>query len=211
VVDRTGAKAFDTISVIRDDGAPTLARTIPSDTTAVAFDSTSLVFAWNALDVSGVKSVAIGGKTALRTGSVWSIRVDLAPGTNQFVAVAEDSLGNKSSDTVRIRRLPDTQGPKIASIDGLGGRLVAYDSASAPRGVDDLRRWWRQSRQHRRQFRQRIFGPLPSDGRAQAWTKFGSHRSRRQRRKHPPRFSHCGAAPRHGHPSGGCRRSHRSI
>jgi hypothetical protein len=132
VSDRTGAKAYDTITVVRDDGTPTLARTIPSDTTAVAFDSTSLVFAWNALDVSGVKSVAIGGKAAVRTGSVWSIRMDLAPGTNPFVAVAEDSLGNKSSDTVRIRRLPDTQAPKIASIDGLGGRLVAYDSASAP-------------------------------------------------------------------------------
>jgi hypothetical protein len=132
VSDRTGAKAYDTITVVRDDGAPALARTLPVDTAAVVFDSTSLVFAWNASDVSGVKSVTIGGKPATRTGSVWLVRLDLVPGTNRFVAIAEDSLGNPASDTVKIRRLADTQGPTIAAIEGVGARQVNYDSASAP-------------------------------------------------------------------------------
>jgi alpha-tubulin suppressor-like RCC1 family protein len=132
VSDRTGAKAYDTITVVRDDGAPALARTAPADTAAVVFDSTSLVFAWNASDVSGVKSVAIGGKPATRTGTVWSVRLNMAQGPNQFVAVAEDSLGNTTSDTVKIRRLADTQGPTIAAIEGFGARQVNYDSASVP-------------------------------------------------------------------------------
>lgn len=135
IADRSGLKAFDTITVIRDDGVPTLARVAPSDTNAVPFDSASVTLAWSVTDVSGVRSVAIGGKNATRSESVWTAQLGLVPGTNEVIVVAEDSLGNIARDTLRLTRKPDTQGPRIEPIENLGTRLVPYDSASIPVAV----------------------------------------------------------------------------
>jgi uncharacterized Zn-binding protein involved in type VI secretion len=136
VTDRTGATASDTISVVRDDGPPTLRRIVPADTTAVLFDSSSLSFEWYVSDISGVRRVTIGGKVATRSGNIWTARVELVAGSNRIIAVAEDSLGTRATDTFALRRLPDRQAPKVASIEGLGARWVPFDSASIPVG------WW---------------------------------------------------------------------
>lgn len=135
VVDRSGLKAFDTITVIRDDGIPSLNRVVPVDTNAVPFDSVSITLAWSVTDVSGVRSVLIGNKNATRSESVWTARVDLVAGANEVVVVAEDSLGNIARDTLRLTRKPDTQGPRIEPIENLGARLVPYDSANIPVAV----------------------------------------------------------------------------
>lgn len=136
VTDRSGLKTFDTITVIRDDGIPSLIRVTPADTTAVPFDSASITLGWSVTDVSGVRSVVIGNKNATKSESVWSARVDLMPGKNEVVVVAEDSLGNIARDTLKLTRKPDTQGPRIEPIEGLGSRLVPYDSASVPVAVN---------------------------------------------------------------------------
>ncbi len=132
VTDQTGSTATDTISVVRDDGPPTLRRILPTDTTAVLFDSTSVALGWSVSDVSGVRRVTVGGKAATQSGTNWTARINLVPGSNQIIAVAEDSLGTLATDTFRLRRLPDLQAPTIKSVDGLGARLVPFDSATVP-------------------------------------------------------------------------------
>lgn len=136
VVDRSGLKAFDTITVIRDDGIPSLNRVVPVDTTAVPFDSASITLGWSVTDVSGVRSVSIGNRNATRSESVWTARVDLVPGENEVVVVAEDSLGTIARDTLKLTRKPDTQGPRIEPVEGFGSRLVPYDSSSIPVAVN---------------------------------------------------------------------------
>jgi len=102
-------RAKDTIAPRIDPSAATVGQEL-------SFDSSSILLAWSVTDNHKLDSVVIGGAAAMEVDGNWTRRVPLAVGENVVRIEAKDSTGNRSSKEVKIVRKPDTQAPKLVSM-----------------------------------------------------------------------------------------------
>lgn len=102
------AAAFDSI-------APKIEKAAPRGDTTVASTTSSLKLSWKVTDDSTLSQVSVNGtKLIVGTDGLYSTTQPLTVGPNGFVLEAKDARGNTRLDTLKVSRLADATGPKIA-------------------------------------------------------------------------------------------------
>lgn len=102
------AAAFDSI-------APKIEKAAPRGDTTVASTTSSLKLSWKVTDDSTLGQVSVNGtKLIVGTDGLYSTTQPLTVGPNGFVLEAKDARGNTRLDTLKVSRLADATGPKIA-------------------------------------------------------------------------------------------------
>lgn len=108
----------DTVVITRggDVTAPVIARKNPTVDTSVAYTTTSISASWTVTDAVKIGTVTINGTTINGSSNVYAITVSLSVGTNKIYVVATDSVGNKSTDTIKVVR--NAAAPTLGSSSG---------------------------------------------------------------------------------------------
>lgn len=140
-----GAMEYFTVVRKKDDKTPVVVQKSGSRT--VGFDSTSATASWVVTDNHKLASISIQGVlVALRADGVYSTTAKLAVGENTFAIQATDSTGNTATDTIRIARQDDKQGPSVQIVYPVPDLVLEYASATVavrvktddPSGIDSV-------------------------------------------------------------------------
>ncbi len=113
--DSTGNVSKDSVVVTRvwkDTSAPVLLRGPGTTSRAIDFDSASVRVSWTVSDSSPVR-VRINDSLIEGTNGVFSLVAPLISTETKVVILAEDTAGNRASDTVTITKNGDLQPPKL--------------------------------------------------------------------------------------------------
>lgn len=113
-------KGSDTIApvVARSTGMPN-----PGDTMTVPWRTSSVNLAWTITDATKLAVTLDGEAFTSSSVNTWTTSRQLAFGLNEFRLLAKDTLGNSSTDTLRVRRLKDTTHPVVKRGDAMAATV----------------------------------------------------------------------------------------
>jgi hypothetical protein len=134
---RSGAMQADTATLFApptppDTTAPLLRFVSPAPDSVLQSGLVRLDATVEALDPSGVDSVWIGGRMAMRTDSLWTVKglvLDSADTLVKIEASARDRRGNRTTTNIRLRRVRaiDTTPPVTVPKDSVAPTVVRQD------------------------------------------------------------------------------------
>lgn len=126
--DSVGNRAQDSVVVIRskDTQAPKVVRASGTSDLSVPYLTASVNVGWMVSDNVGVESVTIGGKTVVKTDSVYRASQTLVLGRNVIHIAAIDAVGNATRDSVVVYR---------GTHDSIAPVLVRKDASTSSRTV----------------------------------------------------------------------------
>lgn len=126
--DSAGNRAQDSVVVVRskDTQAPKVVRATGTSDLSVPYLTATVDVGWMVSDNVGVESVTIGGKTVVKTDSVYRARQALVLGRNVIHIAALDAVGNATRDSVVVHR---------ATHDSIAPVLVRKDASTSSRTV----------------------------------------------------------------------------
>lgn len=114
-------------NAVLDTEPPVVAHAALAST--VVWDVSSLDVVWSASDRTRLDSIWIdGGFVALDPTGFYRRKMSLRVGDNQATLAARDSAGNRSFDTIRVKRLADTTHPAALPVSGMATRGLPFDS-----------------------------------------------------------------------------------
>lgn len=126
--DSAGNRAQDSVVVVRskDTQAPKVVRATGTSDLSVPYLTATVNVGWMVSDNVGVESVTIGGKTVVKTDSVYRASQALVLGRNVIHIAALDAVGNATRDSVVVHR---------ATHDSIAPVLVRKDASTSSRTV----------------------------------------------------------------------------
>lgn len=104
-------------------------------------EGTSVTVRGKASDQTAIKSVTVNGVDATTTNNWadWQLKLEaLKDGTNTLVVSAEDTLGQTSTQTLKLIKRDHMSAPQLTALDTAGNRLFIYDSSIKGIFVVDL-------------------------------------------------------------------------
>lgn len=116
--DAAGNTSTDTLTVTRDNTAPTVTITGPTSSTTYATSSSTISLSGSASDAVGVSLVSWsnsrGGSGNASGTTSWSVSsISLLSGSNVLTVTVRDTAGNTSTDTLTVTYTPDTTAPQV--------------------------------------------------------------------------------------------------
>ncbi|MEE8525928.1 MAG: Ig-like domain-containing protein, partial [Thermoanaerobaculia bacterium] len=131
--DEVGLSTTRTRSIVLDTEVPTLAITDPAPGTVVPDEE--IVLRGTAADPH-LDRVEVDGRPAQLDGDAWSITVELEPGTNDFIALAFDTLGHVSAPAA-LMVFRDSEAPSIQIEQPAEGLITQVSSVEVSGTVED--------------------------------------------------------------------------